>query len=111
MSAQRIVGAGFAIGAGLLLWAGWSVPWPTGARAAPAEELPRPAALPEFHLTGTGSCASAACHNADGPRGSWRSEYGTWINFDPHAQAYSVLYDDRSRTIQANLNRYADGPP
>src|SRR5262249_36957750 len=91
-----------------LLLAAWCVPWSAG---APAEEAPRPVALPEFHLTGTGSCASAACHNADGPRGSWRSEYGTWINFDPHAQAYAVLYDDRSKTIQDNLSRQRGGGP
>jgi hypothetical protein len=63
----------------------------------PAQEVPP--------VQGAASCASAACHNANGPRGSKFSEYTTWAAYDPHARAYRVLSDDRSRTVQDNLNR------
>jgi hypothetical protein len=49
------------------------------------------------------------CHGANGPRGARGSEYTTWFAYDPHAQAYSVLFDPPSRGIQENLNREA--PP
>lgn len=55
-------------------------------------------------LTGVASCSAAACHNAGGIQGSARNEYGTWASHDRHAQAYSVLFDERSRRIQNNLD-------
>src|SRR5262245_61355492 len=67
----------------------------------PADEAPPPARA--FREEGVGSCASTACHHGNGPRGARGSEYTTWANHDPHARAYSVLFDERSRTIQANL--------
>src|SRR5262245_21554851 len=47
-------------------------------------------------LQGVASCASTACHNANGPRGSKGSEYPTWAASDPHARAYRVLFEERS---------------
>jgi hypothetical protein len=74
------------------------------AAAAPA---PSPAPPPhDFLFVGVGSCASTACHNGNGPRGTKGSEYTTWIVNDPHSRAYTVLLNARSRTIQNNLNRY-----
>lgn len=52
---------------------------------------------------GVASCAAAACHNQNGPKGSLRSEYTTWAAYDPHARAYEVLYNDRSRRIMKLL--------
>lgn len=45
---------------------------------------------------GTASCASAACHGADGPQGTKSCEYSTWKESDPHSRAYDVLYSERS---------------
>jgi hypothetical protein len=44
-----------------------------------------------------------ACHNANGPKGSWRSEYTTWAANDPHAKAYEALFDRKSTDIAKNL--------
>jgi hypothetical protein len=49
------------------------------------------------------SCASAACHHGNGPPGSKGSEYTTWAARDPHARAYSVLFDERSREVVRTL--------
>src|SRR5438067_10118118 len=35
-------------------------------------------------LQGVASCASMACHHGNGPKGAWRSEYTTWVTYDPH---------------------------
>src|SRR4051812_13662241 len=59
---------------------------------------PRPA-------LGVSSCAASACHHGNGPAGQVGSEYTTWASSDPHARAYLVLFDERSRAIQDNLNR------
>ncbi len=59
--------------------------------------------LPNFNAQGVGSCSAAACHNGNGPQGSKGSEYSTWITVDPHAKAYSVLFDKRSKRIVENL--------
>jgi hypothetical protein len=72
--------------------------------AAPAAELaPAPKPVEKLQLQGVASCAAAACHNGNGPRGSKGSEYTTWITHDPHARAYTVLYDHRSQQIQKEL--------
>jgi hypothetical protein len=55
-------------------------------------------------LQGVASCSSVACHHAGGPAGAWRSEYTTWINSDPHANAYAVLRNEKSAQIIRNLN-------
>jgi hypothetical protein len=39
-----------------------------------------------------------------GPRGFKGSEYATWVIHDRHARAWSVLFEERSRRIQDNLN-------
>jgi hypothetical protein len=61
---------------------------------------------------GTGSCASTACHQGSGPRGSVGSEYTTWITSrDKHARAYEVLFNPKSKTIIRNLNRGGEEAP
>src|SRR5579872_1302185 len=64
-----------------------------------------PAAAPTkpVRWMGVASCAASACHHANDPRGTKGSEYSTWAAHDKHAQAYQVLYNDRSRTMIRNL--------
>src|SRR5207244_1464367 len=88
-----------ALGFVLLLAAAWLGRRPAEkAAAAPADEPP--AAAAKFLFLGAGSCAAAACHNGGGPRGAVGSEYTTWVTDDPHARAYAVLFEQRSRRIQ-----------
>jgi Cytochrome c554 and c-prime len=54
---------------------------------------------------GVSSCAAAACHNGNGPRGSRGSEYSTWLTHDPHSRAYAVLSEPRSRAMVENYRR------
>jgi hypothetical protein len=71
----------------------------------------RPAAAPAGvrkpaeELCGAGSCAAAACHNANGARGSKGSEYTTWVTDDPHARAVEVLYGEKSLQIEKRRKR------
>lgn len=59
---------------------------------------------------GVGSCAASACHGGGNPSRK-QSEYTTWINQDPHARAYQVLFDERSRRIVRNLDGPGAQPP
>src|SRR5262245_20008761 len=63
---------------------------------------------PAFRAQGAASCAAAACHQFDGPKGSKGSEYGTWVAHDPHARAYEILFDERSKRVVKNLHGLAD---
>src|SRR5262245_21136803 len=56
-----------------------------------------------FRVQAVASCASMACHHFNGSKGDWRSEYSTWIGHDPHARAYEVLFDKRSKQMVKNL--------
>jgi hypothetical protein len=67
------------------------------ADAPPAGDAP-------LAVQGVASCATMACHHGGGPKGSWRSEYTTWINHDPHARAYSILFDAPARQIVKTLH-------
>ena len=51
---------------------------------------------------GATSCSGRGCHGAVAPRGTVGSEFTTWVVEDPHAQAYQVLFDCRSASIQRN---------
>jgi hypothetical protein len=79
--------------------------WPRPSRSPANDELPPPRPFPAGHIpyVGVASCASMACHNAQGPKGSLRSEYSTWAAYDPHGRAYSVLRNERSQRIAKNL--------
>lgn len=79
-------------------------------RQAAAEPLPSPRPFnpdadgkPSWRLMGVASCSAAACHNYNGPQGTKRSEYSTWIDHDQHARAYSVLFSEQSCRITKNL--------
>jgi hypothetical protein len=72
------------------------------ARVTPAPqpvERKRNGAPSALQLQGVASCASAACHNGNGPRGDKGSEYTTWAAYDPHARAFDVLREERSRRM------------
>src|SRR5262245_10989823 len=76
-------------------------------QSAPARPgAPPPSRDPDsggLRMVGVAGCAAMACHNANGPAGSPRSEYSTWVSADPHARAYRVLFNDRSVQMQKLL--------
>jgi hypothetical protein len=53
-------------------------------------------------FVGAGSCAAAACHNANFSHGQTGSEFTDWMTRDPHAKAYEVLFTSQSVRIQKN---------
>ena len=61
-----------------------------------------------LRLMGAGSCAAAACHNANFAHGPTGSEYTQWVTRDPHARAYAVLFDDLAVNINKNLQSTTD---
>jgi hypothetical protein len=69
----------------------------------PGNTVPGAQPLNSHQWLGTASCAAMGCHNANGLKGEWRSEYTTWASHDPHARAYEVLFQPRSRSIVKNL--------
>lgn len=97
----------------LLIWlasaavlVAWAIfPELQGADQGPAQAA---ASAKDLRWQGVSSCAATACHHQNGPKGSKGSEYTTWITCDRHAQAWSVLFDDRSRYIQKNLEGLKD---
>ncbi len=74
------------------------------AEPSPKAEPPKEAEA-ALQYQGVASCAAAACHNGNGPRGSKGSEYTTWIAHDPHSRASSILKEARSKTIEKNYRR------
>jgi hypothetical protein len=55
---------------------------------------------------GVATCASTLCHGSAQPldsRNVLQNEYVTWSHFDPHARAYRVLLEPRSRAIAKRL--------
>lgn len=100
---------------GLALRPSAASPLPSGPAPAIAATLAtRVAETVPFLPRGAGSCAAAACHGSATPlpaqaAGSsvQRNEHTVWIDFDPHAQAYDVLNNDRSRSIARNLGKSA----
>jgi hypothetical protein len=59
-------------------------------------------------LRGAGSCAASACHGGieavpENVSFAKRNEHTTWLTSDPHAEAYNVLFSERSKSIAKNL--------
>lgn len=73
--------------------------------AAPSRGQPEAIPLPRPQWLGVASCAAAACHGSVVAAGEWQSAYTTWMTRDPHARAYEILFDERSRRIMKNLGR------
>ena len=67
------------------------------------------AAATEWRLTGVGSCTTSGCHGGGRPDRIVGSEYNIWIAEDPHARAYSTLYDERSLRMVRLLDEAAAG--
>jgi hypothetical protein len=63
------------------------------------------AEAPHRHL-GVASCASSICHGSAKPleaHAVQQNEYVTWTHFDPHAEAYRTLLEERSQAIARRL--------
>jgi hypothetical protein len=73
--------------------------------AVAAQAQPVPQYGPNRHL-GLDTCKGSTCHDAQQPnRGSTiaQNEYPIWAQRDRHANAYKVLFNERSRRIARNL--------
>jgi hypothetical protein len=109
---------------GALRWRGWlvvavglAVCWLTqGSRIAPtlswaqAPASKQPTLIASSPVVGTYGCSARACHGGLEPLrgpGVLQNEHTTWILHDPHADAYRVLFDDRSKSIAKNLGGQA----
>jgi Cytochrome c554 and c-prime len=75
------------------------------------EEIPvPPVAIPTAPATpryvGAGSCASRACHGNPTltPGREWSSSFAVWVENDPHARAYNVLFTQESKNMAAALD-------
>src|ERR1700722_7725715 len=77
--------------------------WLTFATPRAIPEKPISTGKPANGFVGTASCSGGACHgglNTDPPL---RAEYTLWARRDPHAPAYEVLANERSRQMVRNL--------
>jgi hypothetical protein len=55
---------------------------------------------------GVASCSGRSCHGSLEPTAnpqSWQTEYTHWLSDDPHARAYHLLFEPRSRDIAERL--------
>lgn len=73
---------------------------PMASSACPETPAERP-------FAGTASCSGRSCHGSihasSEPARPQSNEYLTWINRDPHAGAYQVLFEKRSQDIAKKL--------
>ena len=91
-------------GRGILLGVTWVLAFVSEGTAQTSR--PNPNVPPVFAVRGAGSCAAAACHGSVRPSASGilRTEHTTWIERDPHANAFKTLTNERSRSIAKNLS-------
>jgi hypothetical protein len=112
MLRQRLV-VGLVVAAAVAAWC-WRAAAPgqepdapakePGKPEAPAKEPEKPEApAKEPALQGVIGCTAAGCHHGNAEGNVKGSEYTVWVNRDPHARAYQVLYDKRSRQLVADL--------
>ncbi|MBS0263367.1 MAG: hypothetical protein JSS02_15605 [Planctomycetes bacterium] len=78
-----------------------AAPEPALPTRSQAESVSPVVALHRF--VGAGSCAAAACHGGAIGKNPQGSEYTIWIQADPHARAYTTLFNRQSQTIARNL--------
>jgi len=92
-----------AVALGLALAAAVSLPTFSDSRAQPG--LPpaalSPTAPPQYQ--GAASCSVAGCHGNSESKTGDASAYRIWLTRDPHARAFAVLREERSRQIAARL--------
>jgi predicted CxxxxCH...CXXCH cytochrome family protein len=70
---------------------------PLSSQAAPAspEDV-----RPRVDYKGVSTCSSVACHgDSQHLSAPWKSAYTVWATRDPHAKAYRVLWEPRSKRI------------
>lgn len=107
MNLRRFVGTGAAV---ILLVASWRG---IGAGVAPdplpPDRAPRPPA--PLAAQGAGSCSATACHGSMAPAARdeypsrvLRNEHTTWLTQDRHADAYRVLFSQRSKEMASRLS-------
>lgn len=68
------------------------------------------AAPAKGQVVGSAGCAAASCHGASASRGVEGAEHTTFNNYDPHKNAYAVLFQERSRRM-VRLLAEGDGEP
>lgn len=74
-----------------------------------ATQQPQPPATPQstpHHYEGVASCVNSGCHGSTQPLNAshiLQNEYYTWLNSDRHAQAYNVLFNERSARVVRNM--------
>jgi hypothetical protein len=100
------------LAAAALCWNGFSFSQPS-AEKAPVADSERV----RLQMQGANSCAAAACHNADALSGVRGREFALAVQRDPHdpeqrakdkhAQAYEVLFGERSRAMEQRLRGLA----
>jgi Cytochrome c554 and c-prime len=96
----------------------WASRGPAQEKLAPPRQAP---SLAKFQFQGAGSCAAQACHNADAVAGFQGREYRIAFErdfsserpraLDKHAQAYAILFDERSQRIVRNWKNIASNLP
>jgi len=77
----------------------------------------KPAAVPLPYKStdmsmGVVNCANSLCHGSVKPikdSNVLQTEYVTWSRVDKHARAYTVLFDQRSLTIEKNFKGLSGG--
>lgn len=94
-----------------------AVPAPSGGNSSVAP-APHPSVISsvgtpyslQAKYVGAAGCAAANCHGGDALKQIQGSEHSLWVQQDPHAGAYNVLYNNTSRRIMKYLRqspRYA----
>jgi hypothetical protein len=76
-----------------------SEPIPIAHRAVGTDQWRRPLSA---KFQGVSSCAAASCHGGVGPAGLEGCELTTWAGADKHANAYRVLFSERSQVMLRN---------
>lgn len=103
----RITGRRLLLGAavvvGLTFWIIWPNTPVSGEILPPGTAPHLPSKVGAERYLGVASCSSMACHHFNGYKGTPRSEYSTWVAHDKHANAFAVLYNERSQRMVKNL--------
>jgi len=74
--------------------------------APPSRPSSASSTMKEGMFVGVASCAGSGCHGSTQPLKATdvlQNEYFTWLNRDKHAQAYNVLFSDRSARVARNM--------
>lgn len=79
------------------------------APSTPAKQT-QPLLYAPARFLGMVSCATAGCHGGNGTSGERGSEFTTW-QADPHARAFKVLKEERSRIMVQRVYGEAAGAP